>query len=66
MSQNIRPETNLLANFYHRYLGSTPITLGGLKPDGSDGINDLTYLFLEAANNSRAVTNISLRIHEKT
>ncbi len=66
MSQNIRPETNLLANFYHRYLGSTPITLGGLKPDGSDGFNDLTYLFLEAANNSRAVTNISLRVHENT
>jgi len=64
MSQNIRPETNLLANFYHRFLGSTPITLGGLKPDGTDGSNELTYLFLEAANNSRAVTNISLRVHE--
>jgi formate C-acetyltransferase len=66
MSQNIRPETNLLSNFYQRFLGSTPITLGGLKPDGLDGSNDLTYLFLEAANNSRAVTNISLRVHENT
>ncbi len=64
MSQNIRPESNMLANFYHRYLGSTPITLGGLKPDGSDGTNELTELFLEAANNSRAVTNISLRVHQ--
>ena len=66
MSQNIRPETNLLSNFYHRFLGSTPVTIGGLKPDGSDGTNDLTYLFIEAAGNSRAVTNVSVRIHENT
>ncbi len=66
MSQNIRPESNMLANFYHRYLGSTPITLGGLKSDGTDASNELTELFLEAANNSRAVTNISLRVHQNT
>lgn len=66
MSQNIRPESNMLANFYHRYLGSTPITLGGLKSDASDASNELTLLFLEAANNSRAVTNISLRVNAKT
>ncbi|MFX1339961.1 MAG: pyruvate formate lyase family protein [Promethearchaeota archaeon] len=66
MSQNIRPETNLLSNFYHRYLGSTPVTIGGLKSDGSDGTNDLTYLFIEAAGNSRAVTNVSVRVHENT
>ncbi len=63
MSQNIRPESNILSNFYHRYLGSTPVTIGGLKPDGSDGTNELTYLFLEAADMSRAVTNVSLRVH---
>ena len=66
MSLNIRPESNTIANFYHRYLGSTPITLGGLKPDGTDGTNDLTYLFIDAANGSRAVSNISVRVHEKT
>lgn len=66
MSLNIRPESNTIGNFYHRYLGSTPITIGGLKPDGTDGTNDLTYLFLEAAELSRAVTNISLRINEET
>lgn len=66
MSQNIRPESNILSNFYHRYLGSTPITIGGLKPDGTDGTNELTYLFLEAANESRAVTNVSLRVHKDT
>ncbi len=66
MSQNIRPESNILSNFYHRYLGSAPVTIGGLKPDGSDGTNELTYLFLEAANQSRAVTNVSVRIHQNT
>lgn len=66
MSQNVRPETNILGNFYHRYLGSTPVTIGGLRPDGDDGTNELTYLFLEAAEKSRAVTNISLRIHQNT
>jgi len=47
MSQNIRPESNLIGNFYHRFLGSTPITLGGKNPDGTDATNDLTYLFIE-------------------
>lgn len=66
MSQNIRPESNILANFYHRFLGSTPITLGGITPTGEDAVNELTYLFLEAGRNSKAVTNISVRIHPKT
>jgi len=63
MSQNIRPESNIISNFYHRFLGSSPVTIGGLKPDGTDGTNELTYLFLEAAKRSRAVTNVSLRVH---
>jgi len=66
MSQNIRPESNILANFYHRYLGSAPVTLGGVKPDGEDETNDLTYLFIEAAARSRAITNIAIRVHPKT
>jgi trans-4-hydroxy-L-proline dehydratase len=66
MSQNIRPESNILANFYHRYLGSTPVTLGGLKPNGEDGTNELTYLFIEAAARSKAITNISVRVHPKS
>ena len=66
MSQNIRPESNLLGNFYHRYLGSAPVTIGGLTPDGEDGTNEITSLFIEAAHNSKAVTNISVRVHEGT
>ncbi|HPO14884.1 MAG TPA: pyruvate formate lyase family protein [Candidatus Hydrogenedentes bacterium] len=63
MSQNIRPESNLLSNFYHRFLGSSPVTLGGVSRDGSDCTNALTYLFLEAAHTSKAITNVSLRVH---
>ena len=66
MSQNIRPESNILSNFYHRYLGSMPVTVGGVTPDGSDATNELTYLFLEASRNSKAVTNLSLRVHNRT
>ena len=66
MSQNIRPESGFLSQFYHRYLGSSPVTIGGLRPDGTDATNDLTYLFIEAAERSRAVTNVSVRVHENT
>jgi len=66
MSQNIRPESNILGNFYHRYLGSSPVTLGGSRPDGSDATNELSYLFLDAAHHSKAITNISVRIHPGT
>ena len=66
MSQNIRPESNILGNFYHRYLGSSPVTLGGSRPDGSDATNELTYVFLNAAHRSKAITNISVRIHPGT
>ncbi len=66
MSQNIRPESNILSGFYHRYLGSTPVTIGGVAEDGSDASNELTHLFLEAAKRSRAVTNVSLRVHAGT
>ncbi|MFH1150218.1 MAG: pyruvate formate lyase family protein [Actinomycetota bacterium] len=66
MTQNMRPESNLLGNFYHRFLGSAPITLGGVTPGGEDATNDLTYLFLQAAHASRAITNVSLRVHPGT
>ncbi len=66
MSQNLRPESNLLGNFYHRYLGSTPVTVGGLTPEGEDGTNPTTYLFVRAAHRAKAVTNLSVRIHRGT
>lgn len=66
MSQNIRPESNILSNFYHRFLGSSPVTLAGITPEGEDAANELTDLFLEAAHRSKAITNISVRVHQKT
>ncbi len=66
MSQNIRPESNILSKFYHRFLGSSPVTLGGVSRDGADCTNALTYLFLDAAHNSKAITNVSVRVHRNT
>lgn len=66
MAQNIRPESNFLGNFYLRYEGSTPITLGGRRRDGADAVNDLTYLLLEAADRSKSVTSIVVRVHRDT
>ncbi len=66
MSQNIRPESNILGNFYHRFLGSSPVTLGGVDAEGHDATNELTRLFLEAAHLSKAITNVSLRVHDET
>lgn len=66
MSQNIRPESNILANFYHRFLGSAPVTLGGVTPRGRDAANELTSLFIQAARRSRAITNIAVRLHPRT
>ncbi|MFP4500482.1 MAG: pyruvate formate lyase family protein [Candidatus Hydrogenedentota bacterium] len=66
MSQNVRPESNILANFYHRFLGSSPVTLGGVDAEGNDATNELTYLFLDAAHSSKAITNVSVRVHPDT
>ncbi|MFH2006182.1 MAG: pyruvate formate lyase family protein [bacterium] len=66
MTQNVRLESNLLTDYYHRFLGSSPVTVGGLRPDGRDGTNELTSLFIRAAHRSRAVTNLSIRVSEET
>ena len=43
------------------------VTLGGVKRDGSDATNELTYLFIEAAMRCRVPQHtLSLRIHSGT
>ena len=43
------------------------LILGGLKPDGTDGTNDLSYLCLEAMNLNRLPEpNLSVRYHDGT
>jgi len=66
MAQNIRPESGVVSNFYQRFLGSSPVTVGGLRPDGRDGTNPLTHLFVEAAHRSKAITNLSVRVNSQT
>lgn len=66
MTQNMRPESNFLGNFYLRYEGSTPITLGGLTPQGDDATNEMTEIILEAADRSKSVTSVVVRVHRNT
>ncbi len=43
------------------------ITISGMKPDGTDSTNDLSYLFLEAYKNVKVfTTDLSIRIHKNT
>ena len=42
------------------------MTLGGLKPDGTDGTNELTFLFIEAVKNTNLATNASFRFSKKS
>ena len=43
------------------------VCVGGLRPDGSDGTNDLTFMALEATRRIQKVApNLSLRLHKDT
>ncbi len=43
------------------------ITISGMKKDGTDSTNDLSYLFLEAYKNIKAfTTDLSVRVHKNT
>ncbi|HOO55522.1 MAG TPA: pyruvate formate lyase family protein [bacterium] len=66
MSQNLRTDGGALSDFSLRFKGTEPVTLGGVTRDGGDATNDLTYLFIEAAGVSRAITNVVVRCHKKS
>jgi len=43
------------------------VCVGGLRPDGSDGTNDLTFMALEATRRIKKVApNLSLRLHKNS
>ena len=43
------------------------VCISGIRPDGSDGTNDLTYMALEATRRIRKVApNLSLRLHKNS
>jgi pyruvate-formate lyase len=64
MTHNMRPESNFVSEFYQRYEGSAPVTLGGLIREGADATNYLTYLFIEAAERSKSAVNVVVRFHK--
>ena len=66
MSHNMRPYSNFNGYFAQRYEGSEPVTMGGLTEKGSDATNELTYLMLEAAAESKAALNFVIRVHGNT
>jgi formate C-acetyltransferase len=42
------------------------LTVGGVKPDGTDGTNELSYLCLEATERLRTPRDVAVRIHKDT
>jgi formate C-acetyltransferase len=64
MSHNMRPYSNFTAYFTQRYEGSEPVTMGGQTRDGHDATNELTYVMLDAAAESKAALNFAVRIHK--
>jgi len=42
------------------------VTVGGVKPDGSDGTNELSHLCLEATESLKTPKDIAVRIHKNT
>ncbi len=64
MGHNMRPYSNFTAYFAQRYEGSEPVTFAGLTRDGRDATNELTYVMLEAAAESKASLNFAVRVHK--
>jgi formate C-acetyltransferase len=58
---------NCVAIFGNGGIGGPCLTLGGIRPDGTDGTNDLTYMFLDAHAHTRIVNPwIAVRMHAET
>jgi formate C-acetyltransferase len=56
-----------VAIFGNGGIGGPCLTLGGVRRDGSDGTNDLTYMFLDAHAHTRIVNPwIAVRLHAST
>ncbi|HOO57214.1 MAG TPA: pyruvate formate lyase family protein [bacterium] len=63
MSHNMRPVSSLTIEFSQRYEGSEPVTLGGLTREENDAVNELTWLMIDAAEQSKASLNFVVRFH---
>jgi len=54
------PKTGVTAKESNTYTDFALINLGGLKPDGADGVNDLTYLILDVIEEMRLLQPSSM------
>ncbi|HIE28392.1 TPA: glycyl radical protein [Candidatus Poribacteria bacterium] len=60
---------SLIDHLWQRFneVRSWNLCVGGLKPDGTDGTNDLTYMCLEATRRCQKIApNLSLRLHQNS
>ena len=58
---------NCVAIFGNGGIGGPCLTLGGLKRDGTDGTNDVTFMFLDAHAHTRIINPwIAVRMHNGT
>jgi len=58
-----------LREFYlklYRYYADQHIMLGGVKPDGRDGTNEISRVILEIAKEERLLIDIGARVHRDT
>ncbi len=57
----------LIKTFGHGGIGGPALTLGGLRPDGTDGTNDLTFMCLDANAHVRVPNPwLAVRLHKET
>jgi pyruvate-formate lyase len=50
----------------YRTYNDQHIMIGGLKPDGTDGTNDISFMCLQSMKNTRLPTAMGARIHKDT
>ena len=66
-NQPAPPKVGVTAEESATYTDFAQINLGGVKPDGSDGVNEVSYILLEVIDEMRLVQpNPSVQISKKT
>ncbi|MFH1942952.1 MAG: trans-4-hydroxy-L-proline dehydratase [bacterium] len=66
-NQPAPPKVGVTAEESATYTDFVQINIGGVKPDGSDGVNDVSYLLLDVIDEMRLIQpNPSVQISKKT
>ncbi|MCL5070614.1 MAG: hypothetical protein M1308_06930, partial [Actinobacteria bacterium] len=67
MAEIICPISDTSAKFYAGYMSFQGLTIGGLRSDGSDAVNELSYMMLQATMNLRMhLPTIMVRVSKET